>query len=488
MVPYRLIGLWLALCLAAASGTQAAPAWGENPQAATYPAFAPADAEPRYSTDNLVLTSTLVPGGAPYPGTHFTVLREEPDAFGKTRLKTMANSGPNARAGFSLAPGRYRVQARNGAVTVERPLEIPARGALHQEVPLDAGILDISSVLRAGGEPAEQSWFRVFRDEPDSYGRPSRVQVAGNGYASQADFLLPAGRYLVEVRMGDTRREQSIDVAAGLVAPHEFILDAGVVALHAVLSADGEPAHGARFSVHRKQTDADGHERWTEFAGSDPAPSITFVLPQGEYLARASLGRATVDRLILVSAGEIQSSELVLDAGEVLVFATLSNEDEVLLDSWFWLQAVAGSDAAAANIDSTPLGPFAKASFIVPAGRYKAMAKVDQALGGTIIDVVAGTNQRVSVPIPGARMTLRLQDPTGAGPVEPCWFSIYRVETTQRGAIRHRIFNDGFFTEARIILPVGDYVASAHAGNLVGEAAFSVHAGESRTVLLAPRP
>ena len=71
---------------------------------------------PRHSMDtvrhgNVRLTSVLQEGADLFPGTTFTVLREETAVYGRPRYTVMATSGPQAEAIFSLHPGRYLVQA-----------------------------------------------------------------------------------------------------------------------------------------------------------------------------------------------------------------------------------------------------------------------------------------------------------------------------------------------------------------------------------------
>lgn len=455
------------------------------------PQFIPRDAVQHASQNNLQLTSVLVAGGPPYPGSTFTVLREEPTAFGKFRRKVMAVSGPQAHAGFTLSPGRYLVGVRNGIVSAEVAVDVPEVGTAYREVVLDAGNLELSSLMDADGEPAEQTWFRIYREVRDAYGKPTRMQVAGNGYASNTRFLLPAGEYLAEAMYGNTRRQQRLAVTAGTTASHQFILDAAMLELSAVLSGDGEPAEGARFSVHRRQIGEDGREHWTEFTAAEDAPRITFVLPAGEYLAQATLGRAQTGTSLVLTAGEPRSVELHLDAGEVTLFATLPGPggDETLLDSWFWLHEIGGEDAPGRRAAAPAQGPLAKATFVVPAGRYEAIVKSGESLGSAIVEVEAGGQQVLSVPVDGARVTLQLQTSGHPTPLEHTWFSVYRVERDRGGSPqRRRVFNAGYYPQTELILPAGEYVAFARAGERRGEISFSVVRGEHRELVIAAEP
>lgn len=93
---------------------------------------------------NLRLTSVLVAGGAPYPGTRFSIVRDQPDAYGKKLAAEVALVGPESFADFRLDPGSYRVIARNGAVSIEQAIEVPANGTARTDVVLNAGRLKLN--------------------------------------------------------------------------------------------------------------------------------------------------------------------------------------------------------------------------------------------------------------------------------------------------------------------------------------------------------
>lgn len=472
------------LALTAACAIPAGPALPPDTLAPVQ--LIPREQAPRTPVDNLHLTTVLVAGGPPYPGSTFTVLREEPAAFGRFRRKTMAVSGPRAYATFSVNPGRYLVQVRNGALATEQVVQVPADGVHQAELVLQAGELELHSLMRADGEPAEQTWFRIYREERDAYGRPARVQVAGNGYASGAEFLLPAGDYLAEAVFGNTRRQQRLTVTAGTRSAHTFILDAGMLELSAVLSTDGEPADGVRFSVYRRQLMDDGREHWTEFTRAEEGAAIGFALPAGEYLARATLGHAEVGTTVQVEAGESLSAELQLNAGKITVFAALPDgPQEILSEGRFWLERVGGEQVAVWFGTAVSSGAEPKAGFVVPAGDYLAFAQAGEAVGSVPIEVIAGAQQTLSIPIEAARVALQLQADDGSARLPNTWFSVYRVESADDGSARQRrVFNRGYSPRAELILPPGEYVAFARAGSNRGERRFRVDDQSMLSVVL----
>lgn len=433
---------------------------------------------------NLRLTSVLVTNGAPYPGTEFTVLRDQPEAFGKTRAVVVAMAGPREYAEFDLAPGQYRVQARNGAVRVEQPLSIPPGGVLNLQAVLDAGELHLSALMAADGDPAESAWFRVLRAETDSYGHPEMVQVAGNGYGQTASFLLPAGDYVAEASFGDARVQTQVRIDAGGVHTRQLALNAGHVTLHASLDAGGEPLDAVDFAIVR-EPDESGAAPFTITQTGADGP-LTFVLPAGHYRARAQRDLAVSERAFDLQGGGSAVIELPLQAGELVVHATLGGVGDPLLDSWFALRPVGVPEGQLApNAIDSPRGPDNHARFVVPAGRYQVLAANGESRGAQTVGVTAGSSQSLGIDLDAGRVSLRLADDATAPAYPYSWFSVYRVEHDDDGREwRRRVYNAGYFADTDIVLPSGDYVAFARSDGRRGDLAFSVAPGSNQAMTI----
>ncbi len=448
------------------------------------PRFVPRQAAVVAQRDNVELVSVLTSGGAAFPGTTFTVLREEPDAFGKTRHTVMATSGAQATASFRLSPGRYRIQARNGAVQHDERIEVPQHGVFRHEVVLDAGELQLDALLDDSGQEAAETWFRVLRQDTDAYGRPIRTQVAGDGYAASAGFLLPAGDYLVEATCGNATRETPVRIVAGRQIRQTLVLHAGRLALSAALVDGGEPAAQTVFRIYRREQDGRGQPQWTPLAESDPTGEIAFVLPAGEYLARAELGHASSALPLTLAAGERRDLELVLDAGELNLLTTLEGDPRPLPNARFSVSPAAPTGREASD-DTTLLGPGHRAYFTLPAGRYLASARVGESEHSVPVEVVAGAQQTAVIPQHAGRVTLALVEAQGEDPYASSWFSVYRLKRDARGNPRHRrVFNEGYFAATDLILPAGDYVAFARHGMRRGERRFAVLPGEVKSLAI----
>jgi len=447
---------------------------------AAEPRFVPRQETHAIQQGNVVLTTVLARGGSPQDGSRFTILREEPDAWGKTRLVTLADSGPQAVAAFNLNPGQYRLQVRNGAVLIDETIEVPQTGMLRRDIELQAGLLELRSILSAAGTPAEESWFRVLREDTSAYGQAQSVQVAGNGYADSASFLLPAGHYVAEARCGNASRRLPVLVEPGLTSLHEINLDAGRLELFATLKPGGDPVADANFSVvpvSAGNTQSNDTDNAIEAIGTDAA---AFVLPAGTYRVLAQSGEAAIETTIDVAAGGSEQRELPLDAGELSLMAVLAGTDELLLNAEFVVEAIISPRSPAVEIARA--GPVHRARFVLPAGRYLVRARLDDTEHSRKIELEAAEQVSTLIELDAGRVALQMVQDESNEPLGYTWFSVYRVE--RDGKQRRRVFNDGYFSERELILPEGHYVAFGRHRHLAGETDFEVRAGESSQVAI----
>jgi hypothetical protein len=484
MPPGRGVPYLLAAVVAVAASLPGQVLSGEpvfvGSQPAAEPRFIPRQETHAVQQGNVMLTTVLARGGEPHDGSRFTILREEPDAWGKTRLVTLADSGPQAVAAFNLTPGQYRLQVRNGAVLVDETIEVPQTGMLRRDIELRAGLLQLRSVMSEAGTPAEQTWFRVLREDTGPSGRTQSVQIAGNGYSDSARFLLPTGHYVAEARCGNASRRLPVLIEPGLTTEHEINLGAGRLELFATLEPGGEPVAGADFTV----VPASGGSAATvdseaaiEAINTDAA---AFVLPAGSYLVRAQSGDAAIETTLEVTAGSSERRELPLDAGELSLMAVLAGTEELLLNAEFVVEAII--DPRSPAIEIARAGPAHRAHFILPSGRYLVRATIGDTAQSREISLRAAEHTSALIELDAGRVALQMVQDENDEPVGYTWFSVYRVE--RDGRQRRRVFSDGYFSERELILPEGRYVAFGRHRHLAGETDFEVRAGESRKVAI----
>jgi hypothetical protein len=403
-------------------------------------------------------------------------LRAEPAVFGNPAYTLMASTDPTAEASFHLAPGRYRVEARNGAVARSITLTLPPAGSLRREMVLGAGELRLDSRLDHAGPPAERTWFRILRDEQDAYGRPRRREFVAKGYAPSADFLLPAGHYLVEASCGDARVEMPLEISAGATTKHDLVLDAGRLELTASLSDGGDAAVGTVFSVSRQLSDRPGEHGWLAVARSGPAAEITYILPAGRYRVQARRGHAVHQVTLDLHAGQTATRHLILDAGELELVAVLAGRREPLRDVRFEVTPAHMPAATRAIVE--PVGADQRARLTLPAGRYDVVARYGEGETSRTVEVGAGSRAQLALDLDAGRVTLSLAAAGGGRPYPATWFSVFRIEGGGSGQVRRRVYHSGYYASTDLILPAGQYLAYAHDAGHRGQLSFQVDPGD----------
>lgn len=183
---------------------------------------------------------------------------------------------------------------------------------MRQTLDLKAGILSLSTVLTAGGEPLTRGVrYDVYETAKDAEGNRKRVTFS-EPYQDPPRFPLPAGRYYVAAMHGSASASTELDVAAGEVMPQTLDLRAGILSLSAVPAAGGEPlTRGVRYDVYEAAKDVEGNRKRVTFSEpfQDP-PRIP--LPAGRYYVAASSDAGTDGSDVSISPGEVRPLRLRL--------------------------------------------------------------------------------------------------------------------------------------------------------------------------------
>ncbi|MBT5373106.1 MAG: VWA domain-containing protein [Rhodospirillaceae bacterium] len=195
-----------------------------------------------------------------------------------------------------LPPGSYRTQAWFGQSSVSDDIEISAGTTLDQAFFLNAGNFRPRAYAVEGGEPMAKVCYRIFK-KTDEGG--NREIVASCKPAPT--FVLAQGAYRVLAWSGRATSTLDVDVVTGETLEASFILNAGYLALKAVLGENEEPLDGICFKVFDVRPLASGKLREV-VASCSPTP--TFILPAGAYLVRAEGGKSPQDSEIKIEPGE----------------------------------------------------------------------------------------------------------------------------------------------------------------------------------------
>ncbi|MCB0352459.1 MAG: VWA domain-containing protein [Bdellovibrionales bacterium] len=138
----------------------------------------------------------------------FRVLSEATSLDGKR--EQVAYSYEAAPA-FEIAAGKYRAEVTWGNATgIQEIVEVKAGEASEYAINLNAGVLALST---SEDQPTDKMHWEIYSSKTRLDG--SRDKIAVKSYARTAQFFLPAGKYLVRLRIGDSAQEKEIEVTAG---------------------------------------------------------------------------------------------------------------------------------------------------------------------------------------------------------------------------------------------------------------------------------
>jgi Ca-activated chloride channel family protein len=208
--------------------------------------------------------------------------------------RPVGDPGPNAAPGemvsaFSgtdgvvlLPAGRYLVRAEAGLARAQKVVEIKAGASTVIDLPLDAGVLQLSAGQQPPGTtPSQQpAAFAVLEDDPDApRGRREVLRTA----QKSPDIVVPPGTYTIELRQGGIETRERVTVASGEVVRRTLTLPAGQVSLSTRLGAQTLTDQVFYFI---ERIDGAGSETSTTTSRAQP----TLLLAAGRYRIESRLG------------------------------------------------------------------------------------------------------------------------------------------------------------------------------------------------------
>ena len=349
----------------------------------------------------------------------------------------------------SLPQGRYRMVTTLHKVTVTQEVEIGPETELSTPTAvLDAGILKLTLLAEAGGQPAaEASW--ELRGADDLYDA---------GFA-QALLVVPVGEHALSAELGAVTASDSVVITAGEVTEKTLLLSAGIPVFTAFY-APGVAVEGDQtFEIQAAKTGLDGsRERIETIYGAGDGPE----LPPGDYVVVAYVGLAQVEVPFTVKAGERVEVAVVMNAGIAAISAPNANQVEIRA-------AKAALDGSRERIE-TFYGP--EGEVTLPAGDYVAVAYAGQATAETAFSVKPA--ERTEVTVAAAVGAVAVTAP-GAAAIE-----IVAAKAALDG--NRESLHTGYSDSTEAMLPPGDYLAIATRDQARAEAAFAVTDGQRTEV------
>ena len=448
-----------------ASGDPRAPAAPAAPaQGAGAPGPAPAMASlsarlapvPSEGPPALYLRAQLAPNAEPLGlPLNWTVFAE-----GQPEIPLF--DGRAANPVVQVAPGRYVVEAREGAVSANRLVDVGDKGPTAAVLVLNAGAVRVRAVAQKAG-PAPADAIISIADAADAKGAAPVAVFKG----SEGTSLLPAGRYLARVEHGLVRAERAVAVTAGSQTSVDVPLNSARVQLATPAREGGVVLEPPIYSIVEDDPDAPRGRR--EVARS-AARQAEFVLPPGTYYVIARLGGVEARELLAVGAGDVVRRTFSAVIGRLTLATRVPAglpQGEAVSYRVERLDAVPPE----VTVTSRPAPVL-----LLPGGRYRVEGRYGAMNARSVreIELKAGQGQHVVLEHQAASLKLRL---TGsAGPAEVFWD--IRDEAGQP------VWTTGQI-EPTATLQAGRYVVRAELREKRHERTVELRAGELKLLELA---
>ncbi len=401
----------------------------------------PPPPEPEKLAENVDPVALMAAGGAELPEPLVQDVVFTFTALGADGQPVEDDTTIYGRSLGSLPQGSYRMVAEIHNVRVEQVVEIGPETALSTPTAvLDAGILQLTLLAEAGGEPAPEAFWEL-RGADELY---------DSGFA-RALRVMPSGEHALAAKLGAVEASDSVVITAGEVTEKTIVLAAGLAGFQA-LYAPGVPVEGDQsFDILEAKAALDGSRTKIDtIYGAGDGPE----LPPGDYVVVASVGRAQAEMPFTVRPGERTEVQVVLNAGIAAVTAPNANSIEIL----------SGKAALDGNRERFETFYGETGEVTLPAGDYLAVATAGKATAETPFTVKPAERTEVTVE---AAVGAAVISAPGAAAIE-----ILAGKAALDGS-RDRL--ETFYGETgELLLPPGDYIAQASRDLAMAETAFTV--------------
>lgn len=214
-----------------------------------------------------------------------------------------------AQPTFDLAAGKYLIQAQVGNATGSTTVEIEAGKTLERTLVLGAGRIKLSASAAEGQPPIEKDLSWELLGQPDAEGNLAK---AAYSYDAQPTLNLPAGKYIAEVKWGSATLRKDVEVSAGKLVEVPVVLNAGTLAVSAIMAEGAEPAATDLAWEVLGEPNAEGERKNVGYS-YDPQPK--FRVAAGKYLVTLKRGATAAQQEVEVTAGKLTARPVNLNAG-----------------------------------------------------------------------------------------------------------------------------------------------------------------------------
>lgn len=293
-----------------------------------------------------------------------------------------------AKPALLLAAGRYRLAVEHQGRRSDQEVTVAAGHPLDLAVSLRLGELKLSAALTEDGEPLTDWRGLVWRAlAPDGTAAAQAMQEAA------PLFILPSGRYRVELAVAGTTVLRDVEVEEGAQREARIVVPTGSRILAAALGPSADPFTDWRdTSWTVTAVDAIGIAPGTALMQDQPVANPTVPLLPGRWLVAVKSGVATAERDVLVAPDTEETVRLDLLAGRLGVSALPEEGTPSPVNIVFEFHPVAADGSLGPAAFSG--GSSQSVETILPAGRWHVSAVAeDNRRAEATVDLAAGNEK-----------------------------------------------------------------------------------------------
>lgn len=256
--------------------------------------------------------------------------------------------------------------------------------------------------------------------------------------------------------------------------------------LTAVLVQDGQQlVQGLEWTVRPagKTDDATAARSW-RFRSARPS----FRLEPGDYVVEARYGETLVRQDVRVEAGPRTIVEFNFNAASLTLTAALAAGQPALAGVLFAIQQLPDGGTAAESSAGKPVwqGATGGPPVLLPAGRYRVIARAGRLSRQRDIDLEAGAQRAIDFSLDAGQLNLSAAGSgDGDTPENEVMFTVSADDPTR--ASGRRIVARSAATRPRFFLPAGTYYVTATRGGMQAQELIAIAAGETVSREIQPR-
>jgi Ca-activated chloride channel homolog len=198
--------------------------------------------------------------------------------------------------------------------------------------------------------------------------------------------VIPAGEHALNAEIGEAKTDQTVVIEAGKVTTMDLVIGVGLAVVNAFYAEGMMVESGDHFvEIFEAKKALDGSRKSVAYTYGANAE---FELPDGDYVAVATLGFATAESAFTAKVGERIDVPVFLNAGVLYVSAPGATSIEVL----------DGKADIQGNRASRGYDYAAEATYTAPAGDYLVRVTRGEVISEATATVKAGERTELAVP------------------------------------------------------------------------------------------